>query len=403
MGDATLDVLRAVLGEGGVGDPPLETPEGLALEAALAPVDGEALAEVLRVCTAAGAGLLLRGGGSRLGFANVPCSARFLLELGGEGAPPEIDSDEGVALLSAATALGEVRDALAGSGWELPLDPPGARTTVGGTLAAAAAGPRFGVPKDAVLGMQVCLASGERVKFGGRVVKNVTGYDLSKLFVGSFGTLGVIESAWVRLRPVPEVTRVFRARERAGGDGSLTLARLSTARVCAVSEEGAARELLLELGGDAPAVDADLAAARAVTDLEETDATAVDGLRDQQGAGPVRARVAGLPTCTDDAAASFRADGAVATLGYPARGTAYARFEVGVSADEPAIGAIWQAARRASERGKGPFAIEAAPVDVRRGHDVFGRVGDTLPLQREIKRQYDPAGILNPGRFAGRL
>ena len=399
MGDATQGELRAVLGAGGASEAPAL--EGGVLEAALHPAECDALAEVMRICSAAEAGLLIRGGGSKIGFANVPGRARFLLELGGLAAEPEIDPEDGVARLSAATPLSEVREALEGSGWELPLDPPGAGATVGGTLAAMAAGPRFGAPKDVVLGMNVCLASGERVKFGGRVVKNVTGYDLAKLFVGSFGTLGVIESVWLRLRPVPEASRVFRAG--AGRDAALNLevARLSTARVCASSNEAGEDEVLLELAGDVPAMDADLAAARRVTDWEEVDAGEVDRVRARQGAGPVRVRVAGLPTRTAEAAGALRAAGADTTLTYLARGTVYGWF--GASADEPAVGAIWQAARLAADRGCGPFAIEEAGVEVRRGQDVFGPAGDTLPLQRQIKRQYDPVGILNPGRFVGGL
>ena len=105
-----------------------------------------------------------------------------------------------------ARPLRDVREALAASGWELSLDPPGRDSTVGGCLAAASVGPRalgLGLPRDQVLGLTVSLASGERVRCGGRVVKNVTGYDLNKLYTGSFGSLGVIESAWLRLRAAP--------------------------------------------------------------------------------------------------------------------------------------------------------------------------------------------------------
>ena len=128
--------------------------EGAKLEATLRPAGGEALAATLRVLSGEGLPALVRGGGTRLETANAPCRARVLLETQGLAEPPEIDAEEGVARFAAGAQLSALRVALAGSGWELPLDPPGAGATLGGALAAAASGPRFGSPRDVVLGLE---------------------------------------------------------------------------------------------------------------------------------------------------------------------------------------------------------------------------------------------------------
>ena len=120
----------------------------------------------------------------------------------------EFDPSEGVCHVLSGTPLSELRERVAATGWELPLDPPGAGSTVGGCVAAASLGAPVlsgsEPPRDIVLGLEVALASGQRTRCGGRVVKNVTGYDLNKLYTGSFGALGVIEAAWLRLRPKPD-------------------------------------------------------------------------------------------------------------------------------------------------------------------------------------------------------
>src|SRR5262249_49127967 len=93
------------------------------------------------------------------------------------------------------------------NGQWLPIDPPGVGSTLGGIVAMNSFGPlraSYGTPRDYVIGLKVITADGTLVKTGGRVVKNVAGYDLNKLFIGSFGTLGIIVETAFKLRPVPE-------------------------------------------------------------------------------------------------------------------------------------------------------------------------------------------------------
>src|SRR6185312_7763380 len=116
-------------------------------------------------------------------------------------------ADDLTVVTPAGATIDEINAVLAPSGQWLPIDPPlpGA-ATIGGTLAVGAGGPlrtRYGLPRDAVLGMTVLRADGELVHAGGRVVKNVTGYDLMRLWCGSLGTLGIITEVALRVLPIP--------------------------------------------------------------------------------------------------------------------------------------------------------------------------------------------------------
>jgi len=410
---AGLEQLAAALGPESVFVHEALAVEGAQLEASLRPSSGEALAVTLRLLSEHGLSALVRGAGTRIATANAPCRARVLLETQGLSEAALIDAEEGVARFAAGARLESLREALAGSGWELPLDPPGDASTLGGTLAAAAQGPRFGSPRDVVLGLGVVLASGERIRCGGRVVKNVTGYDLAKLFVGSFGTLGVIEWAWLRLRPAPEATHTCVAALEpgvAGDAAALVAARLPTVRAAAVADAAllpdalavASRVLIVELAGDAAAIDRDAEALSSRYGAVPTEPAALEALRTAQGAGPLRVRVAALPSALPAAAEVLRSGGAL-VLAYPARGLLWARFRLSGPEDERSAERALRAATLAARAAGGSYLLEAAPLAARQGREVFAGAASTLALERAVKHQYDPAGILNPGRFVGGL
>jgi len=305
------------------------------------------------------------------------------------------------------TGLDALRRAAAAAGWELPLDPPGAESTVGGALASAAAGPCFAQPRDVVLGLEVALASGALVRCGGRVVKNVSGYDLAKLFTGSFGALGVLASAWLRLRPLPETRALLVAAPPVDAALTLEASRRPAVRAAlaldAGFDAGGGARLLLELAGDEPAVAAERAWLEAKLAAEAADPADLDAAREALGwgaaDGALSLRVAVLPSAVASAAAALRAAGAVLAT-EPARGLLHARAALALPNDAAPILA---AAREAAARGRGSWRVLAAPLAVKRGIDVFGEPGPRLALLRRLKAQYDPTCVLNPGRFAGKL
>ena len=380
--------------------------EGAQLGATLRPRTAVECAAALAALGRANLAALITAAGTRLEAANGPCGARVRLDATSLREPPEIDLDEGVARFGAGEPLAQITAQLAGSIWQLPLDPPGDSSTLGGALASAALGPRFGHPRDIVLGLGIALASGELVKSGGRVVKNVTGYDLSKLFVGSSGCLGVITSAWVRLRPRPERIDVLLAPAPQDAALALAAARASSASAAAWLDPalapalceriGGARAFVLELAGDAAAVAADRAAFAAKLGAIDAPANALALVCAAQGGGAVRFRVATLPSEIDALRGALCAAGA-STLAYPARGLVYARF----AADANAFAAQLEAVSAAAKRASAAWRLEAAPLALRRGREVLGERDATLGLQRALKRAYDPQHILNPGRSFG--
>ena len=187
--------------------PPLVA--GRAPEAMIAPASLEELRDL--VAERDGRTLVPVGGGTQLALGNAPREPFALVDvrpaLGGEVANEPADL---TAVAPAGVTLGELDAQLAAAGQRLPLDPPNAEgATIGGVLAVGTGGPlrtRHGLPRDFVLGMTVLRADGELVKAGGRVVKNVTGYDLMRLWCGSLGTIGIITS--VSLRVLPRVETI---------------------------------------------------------------------------------------------------------------------------------------------------------------------------------------------------
>ncbi len=432
-----LERLGATLGPGRVEPGGEVGPLCARAAATLHPSDAEELARAVGALGELRLAALVRGGGTRMGLGNPLRRADVVLSTRRIAGMQDFDPGEGVCLALAGTPLTELRAAVNAGGWELPLDAPGRGSTLGGTLAAAAIGPRalgFGLPRDLVLGLEVVLGDGARTRCGGRVVKNVTGYDLAKLYTGSLGTLGVIASAWLRLRPRPERVVVYEAEVAPDAAPALGLAaaRRPSARAAALwleaspgpreLGEAAARRaegegsagvpaprrhsartgrLVVELAGDAPVVTDDGAWLAAEAGGRATPDATLDSLRRLQadGADPggLRFRLALRPSRLAAAGSSLRAAGA-SLLAYPGRALAWAFFAPRDGEDcDRAFAAVAAAARDAG----GSWQLEHAPPALRGARDAFGDAADLLPLTRALKARFDPAGVLNPGRALG--
>ncbi len=391
--------------------------EGARPTTRVTPVSGETLAAALGVLHEARVPALVRGGGSRLGLGHPVPTAQVLLETRGLRFPPELDAEDGVAYLPAGASLSELREQVRKDGegcWELPLDPPGEGTTLGGALASAALGPCFGAPRDGVLGLEVVLADGARTRCGGRVVKNVTGYDLAKLYLGSLGTLGVIEAAWVRLRPAPECRELWLVPGADPGEGLVAARRPGSRAVVWLDAEATASvpepqvrsggpSLWVELAGQPPTVETDrrfLQEEWGAQPVEE-----IDGSLAALRRGPRLGLRARLSCCPSQLGVAIRElEGARAAVwALPGHGLLYASFPLPEPEGEAGVERAFRALRRAARASEGRLRIEDAPCGVRAVRDVFDEPAAVLPLFGALKQQYDPRGILNPGRMAGRL
>jgi glycolate oxidase FAD binding subunit len=302
---------------------------------------------------------------------------------------------------------------LAAAGQWLPLDPPRFdATTVGGLVAANLSGPlraSQGTARDLLIGLAVVGGDGTLVRGGGRVVKNVAGYDLPKLHVGALGTLGVLVEATFKVRPRPEreEAAIVRAATPAEAAGHALAVRdaLDPLWLEAGALEGGAGAAV-GVGGAA----AEIAAARArIEDVARRRRADVEWVDDGPALRRRLADVVAAPAaavlrasaCPHDVPrlAGRVADVAGAAAPVQARvasGVVHVRLD-----DAAAVPGVLAALRPEVEACGGFVVVERATPAVKAAVDVWGRPGEGLALMRRVKAALDPAGTLAPGRFVG--
>ena len=376
--------------------------DGVPVNATLVPRDADDLSALLVALGEERCAAIPLGAGTQLGLGNAPRRADCFVSLEAFSGVDELDASEGVCHAGAGTPLAELRARVHEAGWELPLDDAGRGGTLGGALATAALAPRalgFGRPRDVVLGCEVVLADGLRTRCGGRVVKNVTGYDMAKLYVGSLGALGVITGAWLRLAPKSAAVRVLQGDELSDADAvelGVFAARLATAHSCLLCDETRGLRATVELAGDEASVEQD------ARQLEERGLHGANSaLRDAAAArrfaalrGALRVVVSALPMRIAPCVMELRGQG-VELLVLPGLGLVCAR----ASAED--ADALFDAAARAARAGGGRMLCERAPHEAKHGRDVFGAPPAEVALSRALKARFDPNDVLNRGRFAG--
>jgi glycolate oxidase FAD binding subunit len=374
------------------------------------PPTAEDAAELLRACARDGVGVRI-GGGATKPWGNPGGDCGVVLRTGALDAIVEHNAGDLTAVLQAGLPLRALDEALAPAGQMLALDPPlggGDVATVGGAIAAGDSGPlrhRHGAARDLVLGVTVALSDGSIAQAGGRVIKNVAGYDLAKLFSGSFGTLGLITQVAVRLHPRPRATATAtgatddpaRLQQAAialssssleaqaldvrweAGEG-LVLGRF--AGVAAADQAAAAERLLAQTGMQARAVDDD-------DELWDAQRSA------QRGDGAV-VRVSGRPTQLRDACAAAQSAGAT-LAGRAALGLWW------IALPPAAAGELAEAIARLREQlGPSPCVVLDAPAPVRASLDPWDQPDSpALTLMRRVKQRFDPTATCNPGIYVG--
>jgi glycolate oxidase FAD binding subunit len=376
----------------------------------------------MRAAWEAGASVVASGLGAHLDVGAPPMRVDVLLRLARLARAIDHQAGDMTVTVDAGCPLSVLSDALASAGQWLPLDPPApALTTAGGLIAANLSGPLAasqGTVRDLLLGLRVVGADGALIAGGGRVVKNVAGYDLPKLHVGALGTLGVIVEATFKLRPRP-------AHEMA-----LLIDCPSPAAATEVALEVLASPvppLWLELAGAGgfagePGVGAALAVGLGGMREEVAEGEAAVEAVARAGGLPVTQGAVGLRACLADfplapGAAVLRAGVLPSEVGTvidalsaaaraaDARMRCVARAANGVVraavAEPDRVPPIVEAMRPRIEAGGGSLVVERAPPAVKRVLDVWGSPGPGLPLMRGIKSALDPSNRLAPGRFVG--
>ena len=293
----------------------------------------DAIAERLRD----GGPVRIAGAGTKLGWGR-PVDGLERLDLTGQAELVSHDPGDFTAVLQAGLALEEAQRAFAEHDQMLALDPPtgDGAATVGGVVATADSGPlrhRYGAPRDLVIGITLALPDGTVARSGGRVIKNVAGYDLPKLAAGSYGTLGVITEVCVRLHPRPQqtATAVIRHDDPAALQRTaLALAQQPLeAEALDVRWDGREGAILVRFGGAA-------GTERARTPCAARRSPTTTALWEAQRAGqrgPVVLRVAGMPTALSRVLATAREHGGDGACGRAGVGTSWLRLPETATAD----------------------------------------------------------------------
>jgi glycolate oxidase FAD binding subunit len=436
--------------------------DGKVPDCVVTPATAEKAAAVLRYAGEHQLAVIPWGNGTKISMGNPPRRYDLALSLRELNRVIHYEPADLTISVEAGMTFGEFQDLVGRSGLWLPLDPRGGvESSIGGIIAANAAGPLrqgFGGPRDMVLGLKIATTDGKVVKTGGRVVKNVAGYDLGKLLTGSFGTLGVIVEASLKLFPKPPERATFAMRA-----GTLGVARdlhrsirrspLDPLRLVLLDSPAAALlgdstavpeatgvELWIELGGSNRVIE------RCMLELRQLAAAVRATMARLEGAEEAWAHVsnlaywlqpkyrdltvlkAALPVAAGEeflSRAQQEAQAERITL------ASFAQVGVGIvhlcaleedvartsfvspqrvpdgqgkAADlqnRSALQSLVARLRQAARDLGGTLVVEHCPVDLKSQVDVWGACGDDLEAMRKMKSAWDPNEVLSPGRFVG--
>ena len=402
-------------GEGGAG-------EKIVPAFVASPVSTEEAAAVMRIAAEHELAVVPRGAGSRLGWGVPPSRCDLVVDMSRMSGVVEHASGDLVARLQAGAPMGDVATALTAAGQEIALDVPAA-ATVGGVVGSGLAGPRrlrYGTPRDLLIGITIVRADGTVAKSGGKVVKNVAGYDLGKLMAGSAGTLALITEATFRLHPLPAarayVTSDYVAVSvacdaiAAGANSPLTASAVELHRA---APGGPLRVgVLLEGSADGVAERAGrMASLLGTSEIAETPPGWWPG-PPEAGDGTTLVRVSfwvsALGSVLDAIDAAASAAGVSPLIaGSAGAGLLYLRLAPDGDADAPEehpvrVARYTGALRVALAGQRGSVVVLSAPAAVRRELAEDGGMHGTVrskSLMHAVKQQFDPGHRMSPGRF----
>jgi glycolate oxidase FAD binding subunit len=410
--------LSAIVGPAHVSPQVEHTIDGVQPQLAVAPGSNDEVSAVLRLAGERGLAVVPCGGGSKLGWGNRPERADLLLSLRRMDQVLEHAWGDLVATAQAGCSVSALQSRLAEHGQRLALDPlwPDV-ATIGGILATNDSGAlrlRFGALRDLVLGVTVALPDGTVARSGGKVVKNVAGYDLPKLMTGALGTLGVILDATFRLYPVPAETQTVTIVAPSMPSANAILARIRDSVMAPSAVQcrvGSGQNIRVDVRFEA--IGAAITAQRAQLasmlgdggPADEADGAEVWASREALwGAAEtsVIAKLSLLPTDLADVTTTIERIAGRLRLEWALVAQAFGIATLRLSgANEQVLLAAISLLRAELKGRRGALVLLQCPAALKERLDVWGSESSAQPLMRRVKEHFDPHGMLNPGRYLG--
>jgi glycolate oxidase FAD binding subunit len=412
------------------------------------PVSEIELATVLRYADSAGLTVIPRGSGSKLGWGNPPLRADLVISTTRLNRVIEHAWADLTVSVEAGCTIGTLQDTLADHGQRVAIDPLWPEhTTIGGLLSTNDSGTlriRYGGLRDLIIGVTIALPDGTLASSGGKVVKNVAGYDLPKLVTGALGTLGVVTRAVFRLHPLPQKVRSFTFLARDAEDANRLVLAIQDSKLAHTGlqirfNSGAQPQVDIRFDGTDEGITAQAETLRKLappsSETQSNDEiwharqhlfgaarlSSAASLPFRNGAGS-RSPAASVPEAAPAAPESQPA--AIAKLSMlPAliantcqqlcglaeplnvhwsavvQGTGLGWIRLG-PANPNAIQQVLLTLRSQLESTTGSLAVQYRSPEVPE-IEAWGNPGDALPLMQSVKQQFDTRKTLNPGRFVG--
>ena len=374
------------------------------------------LAEILRLSNEAGLAVIPRGGGTKLGWGNSPTRAGLILSTARLKEVIEHAWADLTVSVEAGCTFHKLQETLTQHGQRLALDPLWPRkATIGGVLSTNDSGAlrlRFGALRDLIIGVTIALPDGTLASSGGKVVKNVAGYDLPKLVTGGLGTLGVITRAVFRLHPLPRNTRSFSISTADGVEMQQFVLAVQNSKLAHTSlqshfssDASPVSDILFE-GTEAglAAQEVQLRKLSALASFSEA-STARWTAREElwafsDSAGTAMAKISILPANLARTMELVKRAASEHQLRWKslvyATGLGWLRLEGDAGS---LCGALQKL--RGELQGQGGSLVALHRPEKMPAFDAWGNAGDALPLMKAVKQQLDPKSTLNPGRFVG--
>ena len=390
--------------------------EGVVPRVVVEPASSDAVGAVLQWASREKLCVLVRGSGTKLGWGPAPRQVDILISTVRLNAVVAHRHGDLTATVQAGATLGNVNRALGLHRQWIPLDPPFAdRATIGGLVATNDSGPRrhrYGAPRDLIIGVEFARADGRLAKGGGIVVKNVAGYDLPRLLTGSFGSLGVIVTATFKLYPLTMASRTLVVEVSSPSELQMLALKVSASHLTPTALEFATHPLRLVIRFES--IEASVAqqsetAATLIAESGHEPRTLTESAEEQywqdharlagDGRGALL-KVSVLPTDLADTLTVI--ERLAGKRGYVAAGRAGAGvFLLRVTEEVQLQKRVIDGLRDVLQIGRGSAVVVKGSPELSAHVDVWGPIGDALALMKAVKHQFDPAGILSPGRGPG--